>query len=381
MRPPRLLLSGYFGLDNLGDEALFESQVAALRAENPDVRLTALVARTERAEKLNVETVPRMKLGPIAAAMRKCDAFLSGGGGLIQDSTGPKSVIYYLGLLQLARWLGKPTFIYAQGFGPVRTPLGQRLCRWMLPSVSLATWRDQQSLDDFQRAGGGRVPSFVTADPALLLPPCPPKELALLLTRNGLSGEISRLEGPTGAHPGATPLVAVTVRPWPGFKLEEVAAALNDFPARYVLLAFHPEQDLEVCRELHKQLTQPATLIEEEWQPAEVAGFLRCCDMIVGMRLHSLILAAGAHVPCVGLSYDPKVQRFAHRAGALSLTLEELSRDSLKRALTHLLQARAHARQSAQGRVESMEQAARTTARAALALAAQGLPAALEILQ
>jgi polysaccharide pyruvyl transferase CsaB len=373
MHVPRLLLSGYFGLDNLGDEAIFESMVADFRREQPDVKLTALVASPDRARRLGVKTLPRKHLPSIIKAIRACDVFVSGGGGLIQDSTGPGSVAYYLGLLRLAAWMTKPTFLYAQGFGPVRTPWGQRMCRWMAPSITLATFRDDDSVAEFRRMSGNRVPTYLTADPALLLPPCPPKELGELLQSEGLQGEISRLDGPTGAHSDSGPLVAVTVRPWANFAISEVAQALQQFhdqyKARYVLLAFHPEQDLSVCRDLKSRLQAPCHLLDPSWQPAHVAGFLRCCDLVVGMRLHSLILAAGAQIPCIGLSYDPKVERFAQRAGSVPLKLEDLSSSSLFKALQHLFTGRHHARQTAKPRIEAMEAAARKTTRAALALA------------
>lgn len=373
MKAPKILLSGYFGLDNLGDEAIFESMVANFRHHCPEVELTALVASPTRAERLGVKTVPRKKLSAIMAALRHTDLLVSGGGGLIQDSTGVGSVVYYLGLIRLAALLGKPTFLYAQGFGPVRSTWGQRLCRWMSSSVTLATFRDQESKNDFLQLAGSPIPTYVTADPALLLPPCPPKELAELLQKEGLGGEISRLDGPTGKHEGSGPLVAVTVRPWPNFNLDAVAEGLQRFHqehhARYVLMAFHPEQDLPVCRQLKGKLSAPSTLLDPSWQPAQVAGFLRCCDLIVGMRLHSLILAAGAQVPCLGLCYDPKVERFAQRAGAVPLKLEDLSSQSLFTALQHLLNGRHQARQAARPRVEAMEKAAQGTTRAALALA------------
>lgn len=372
MKAPRLLLSGYFGFDNLGDEALFEAQVADFRSHCPEVQLTALVASPQRARQLGVTPVPRKHLPSILKAIRNCDLFVSGGGGLIQDSTGVGSVAYYLGLVQLARLLGKPTFLYAQGFGPVRTRWGKLLCAQLGKAVSLATFRDDESLGDFQQLVGTGVPAFVTADPALLLPPCPPKELGQLLQKEGLSGEISRLDGPTGKHSESGPLVAVTVRPWKDFRIEEVRAAMQAFAdqhkARYVLLAFHPDQDLAVCRQLQQGLQAPCHLLDPGWQPGQVAGFLRCCDLILGMRLHSLILAAGAQIPCIGLSYDPKVERFAMRAGAVPLRIEELTRDSLLKSLQHLLTGRHQARAIMKAKVEAMEVAARRTTRAALAL-------------
>lgn len=37
------------------------------------------------------------------------------------------------------------------------------------------------------------------------------------------------------------------------------------------------------------------------------------CEVLIGMRLHSLIYAAGQRVPLIGISYDPKIDHFLDR--------------------------------------------------------------------
>ena len=37
--------------------------------------------------------------------------------------------------------------------------------------------------------------------------------------------------------------------------------------------------------------------------------------MLIGIRLHALIFAAVMHVPMVGISYDPKIERFLETLG------------------------------------------------------------------
>src|SRR5690606_14227694 len=65
----------------------------------------------------------RMHPASIFKALSSSHALISGGGSLLQDATGLKSVPYYTGIIKLAQSLGKPTFIYAQGIGPVNRKL------------------------------------------------------------------------------------------------------------------------------------------------------------------------------------------------------------------------------------------------------------------
>ena len=370
---PRLLLSGYFGFGNLGDEAIFEAMITALRAECPEVHLSALTQDTARARLFEVTPVPRKDLRAVVGALRQSDLLISGGGGLVQDSTGVGSVAYYLGVCELARLLGKPTMFYAQGFGPVRTPMGKWLTRKLANRLTLVTLRDESSAQEMREMGIARPPIRVTADPALLLDPPNPGDMARLLAENALSTEVGRFEGPNGRNFGVGPLVAVTVRPWPTLNIEAMAAALESFAeshkARYLVMPFHPEQDEEISAELCRRLEGRARLIGSGWAPSPITGLLRCCDMLVGMRLHSLILAAAANMPMIGLCYDPKVERFARRAGAVPLLLEEVSQDKLANALTTLLQGRNQARRMVSARVQEMIVAAKATARAAISLA------------
>ncbi len=110
-RPPHLLLAGYFGFDNAGDEALFESMVDRFRELEPTVEISALTSGTSTAKRLGVHSVPRKHIPSVWKAMRSCDAFVLGGGGLFQDSTGRGSVLYYGGLLAMATAARRPSAI------------------------------------------------------------------------------------------------------------------------------------------------------------------------------------------------------------------------------------------------------------------------------
>jgi polysaccharide pyruvyl transferase CsaB len=373
-RPPHLLLAGYFGFDNAGDEAIFESMVDVFREQCPEVKISALTSDSSTAQRLGVSAVPRKHVPSVWKALRACDAFVLGGGGLFQDSTGAGSVVYYGGLLAMAKAARRPSVIFCQGYGPVRSSLARWLTRQAFRLPKLITVRDEESVADLVALGLSPDLVHLAADPALLMRPLPVDEMRPLLEAEGLLTEMGRSELPDGRLSEAGPLVALTVRPWPSLSLEALAEALRAFrerhKARYLLLPLQPERDLEPSRRLAQLLNGEAKVLEQPLAPRALTGILACSDMVIGMRLHSLILATVENPPLFGLSYDPKVERFCRRAGALSCRVEEISSERLLREWEHLLLGRKNQRAVQKKAVETMRVQTESAFRATLAVAA-----------
>lgn len=309
----RILISGYYGYDNIGDEAILHGITRSLKEEGAargiDLCLTVLSANPEKtAAALNVEAVPRMDIMAILRAISRSDLFLSGGGGLLQDATGRGlSIFYYLALVLLARLFGKPVVIYAQGIGPVRRLLNKRLVRFALNRATLVTVRDEGSAKLLMDLGVRRPPVHVTADPAFLLAPADNPSPAL-------SDFLLQL-------PADNPVIGVSVRPWHGRKtyLNALAEALNclaaEFSATVVLVPMHHEDDLPVCHELAERLRDKPLILTENLAPPEMLLLFSHFSMVLAMRLHALIFAAMAGIPLLGIGYDPKVDAFLKRLG------------------------------------------------------------------
>jgi polysaccharide pyruvyl transferase CsaB len=371
-KPLSLLLGGYFGFDNAGDEAIFESVVENFKRLHPECRLKALVQDPTTAQRLDVEPVPRKNLSAVWSAMRSSDLFVQGGGGLYQDVTGPGSVFYYGGLLGMAKLAGCPSVFFCQGYGPVNRPLQKFFTRQVLRLPHLITVRDDESRAELKSLGVALSRIHLAADPALLLSPLPTESIRALLGEEDLLKELGRSELPNGQLSSVGPLVVVTVRPWPGLPLEELAGALREFrkntAARFVLLPFQPERDLEPSRRLVDLLDGEARLLERSLEPKALTGILACSDMVIGMRLHSLILGTVGNPPLYGLSYDPKVERFCRRAGALSCRIEEISQERLVREWNHVLQGRKSQRDCQKKAVEVMRKQVEAAFQASLAV-------------
>lgn len=306
----RVAISGYYGFDNLGDEAVLFSMLGALKDARPVLQPVVLSHNPQRtAELYGVEAVNRWRFKAVVGALRRADMLISGGGSLLQDVTGLKSLIYYLGIIRLAKLLRKPVVFYAQGIGPVNSGLGRRLMKLVVNKVDLITVRDEKSAQDLVDMGVTRPPVRVTADPVLGLAP---ESVPNAPGREILAGY--------GIDPSEQRLLGVSVREWQGLSgyKQALAAVLDELAGRgwrVVFLPMHHPDDAAPSREVARLMRNDSIVLEERYTVQEVASVVRRFNLLIGMRLHALILAAVMGVPPLGISYDPKIDRFLEQLG------------------------------------------------------------------
>ncbi len=314
---PRLVVSGYYGFGNLGDEAILEALLSSLRSRSPELEVVVLSGRPRETERLHrVRAVHRSHLPSIVREMRRADLFLSGGGSLLQDVTSLRSLFYYLGLIRLARLLGCPVALYAQGIGPLRRSLSRLLVARVLGGVDLITVRDEESAELLGELGvGERV--VVTADASLALVPAP---------REKVVPHLERLES------APRPWIGVGLRPWRGRGDAEFFAALLQLirlrvGGSLVLFPMHGPEDLPLAQAVKERLGSGVRVWTDHLSPSVFAVLVAEFDLVLAMRLHLLIFAALGAVPMVGLSYDPKVESFLRQIGldAWGISFDELN--------------------------------------------------------
>ena len=142
-----ILLSGYYGFGNVGDEAVLAAICDQLRQQLPGVRLAALTSNTSSTHRYQgIKGYDRWNRKTVKQAVRSCGMMVFGGGSLLQDVTSLKSLLYYVLQFYLAKRYRKPIMVYCQGLGPLRTGLGRRLAKWALNQADVIAWRDQGSL-------------------------------------------------------------------------------------------------------------------------------------------------------------------------------------------------------------------------------------------
>ena len=155
----RVVISGYYGFANAGDEAMLAAIVGSLKDIIPDVSITVITGNCRMTrENHNVQAVHRLNFFAIAAAIRRCDILISGGGSLLQDVTSARSLYYYLWIMKIALFFKKPVMLYAQGIGPVRGAKARRAVRKVLQRVAVIGVRDADSKAELAAMGVTKPP-------------------------------------------------------------------------------------------------------------------------------------------------------------------------------------------------------------------------------
>ncbi len=301
-----VILSGYYGFNNAGDEAILLSMHKNIQALGENYHITVLSNKPEETRaKYHMDVVYRFSIREVLKAIKKCDVLLSGGGSLLQDSTSTRSLMYYLSIILAARIMGKKVMLYANGIGPVSREKNRRIVQMVVNKADLITLREQNSYTELKAMGVDEKKCFVTADPVFTMDSISREQGMELLKKAGV---------PTDKN-----FVGVSVRNWKdmdGF-VDEFAQLCDIVQQKYhktiVFIVMQVPHDIKISQKVQKRMKTKSYLLKQNYSPYEIMGVIKCMDFILSMRLHTLIFAARQKVPLIGFVYDPKIEYYLEK--------------------------------------------------------------------
>lgn len=302
----RVLAFGWYGAGNVGDELLLRMLIDW--CGEAGAQLTALSTFPHHTRSVHgIRAVDAFDVRAVAECMLESDLFVLGGGGLFQthhEFTLPGlydhvqgDIAGYARPLLMARQMGVPTLLWAQGLGPLEGDWPRQIVKEMFSHASRASVRDEASSFLLRELGVDRdfvvAPDPVWALPVEKLAPAPGRKqrIGLVLREwslvpgweDALVGALRSAASPeghslvwlpfqAGEADGTSPDLAL---------VEALGAVLEDY-----------EQETLVCN-----------------QPLDAVDALRDCDRVVCMRLHAQILCLKLGKPLLCLEYDEKMGR------------------------------------------------------------------------
>ena len=292
----RIVMVGYQGMGNVGDEAILAGIEELLRETGIEVIAVTGGGRAPVAAFPGAQRVPIPRFLPgrdLWRAIRRADLLVMAGGGLLNDYW-PTLIPRLLAWSLVARMLGTRVGWLAAGVGPVRHRRSRCLVRLVLGMASFISVRDEASAALVTSIRGGARPRVVP-DPALFLS-APPAAA----TTRGLALIVRSMAPGT---PGGAALVSALV---------DVAAEEILRGAPVTLLTMQSPEDAPMVEAIQAtirartgaELGGSELPVDPERALIALAGF----EAIVSVRLHGVLLAALAARPWVAIAYDPKVE-------------------------------------------------------------------------
>lgn len=307
MSPIRAVLCGYYGMGNVGDEALLLSLLQMLPESVEPIVLSGDPQATKK--QYGVASYYRKSTLTILKVLQQSEVFIWGGGSLMQDATSLASPIYYAGLMALAQQRGLKTIAWAQGIGPLNKSFNRWLTKQVLLGCNAVSVRDGASAE---LLSNWNIEPILAPDPVWALKSEPATELP----------------------DTDKPLVAVVLRSHPlltAKRLKIIVGAIQEFQRQsnsfILLVPFQPDRDRAIASSISAELTQDCSVTTNS-NPKQLKSLFERVKMTIGMRLHSLILAAASGCSCFALSYDPKVSQLMSELNLPGYELADLPSDS-----------------------------------------------------
>ncbi|MDR1159284.1 MAG: polysaccharide pyruvyl transferase CsaB [Syntrophomonadaceae bacterium] len=310
----KIALSGYYGFDNAGDEALLAAITGAIKKHNPNVDFVVFSgnpARTMSAH--NIKSVYYLNPAKVLGELVQSDLLISGGGSIFQDVTSGRSLPYYISVVALAKFLKKPVIFYAQGVGPINRSLSKFLMRKIANKVDMITLRDDDSRRLLHDIGVTCPPQIITADP--------------VFTLKTSRAEHETAERLLASHCTRGKIIGVAVRKWDLLysyqkSLAQVLDKLAADGFEILFVPFHWPDDVKEAQTVMSFMSHQAGIINEHLNTASLLALSGKFHLMIGMRLHALIFAASQETVFAGISYDPKIDGFLKLYDARPLSLE-----------------------------------------------------------
>lgn len=322
-RARKVILSGFYGAGNLGDELILRSIASALKAADPAVQVVVAAENPRQVELHHgLQAFKRADVYESAYQLHTADAVVVGGGGLWHDLTfhragglaslingSTMSIAGFGNLPLMGRVLGIPYHVIGLGAGPLHDQDAKAMVRYLAGQTESILVRDEDSRSAI--AATGIEASSIRSAPDVVYAVDLPDGGTRAQSTNALRA--LKAEGHR--------LLGVNLRRWAhedmDVVLTQVEKAINAAAAHEPLAVIGiPMQagathDRAILDRLGSRLSANVSFFLMP-DPPTFDAFDQCIgelDALITMRLHAALLAHRRALPTVGLVYDPKVRR------------------------------------------------------------------------
>ena len=312
-RDCKVVLGGWYGAANLGDELIVSTFVDWIRAAGGEPSVIS-VHPSYTSAMLAVDAASFVDLRAIVDHVADCDLFVLGGGGLFQNYDAfdraslarfpARNVSQFAQYFLLARELGVATAVLGQGVGPLYTKDARDITAQVFAQADTCSVRDTESAQLLHSIGVQRIVP-IAPDPAWAFNHVPRVV--------DLAERFPQLQG--------LRVLTIAVRDWPFDATWETAfaSALSEaIPHGWACLwldfsrtpSSEPSrvEGSEIAHRLVPRLPKHVHAVWEGMRVDEALDLIAASDAMIAMRLHAALLGHFSGVPVLTLEYDDKVR-------------------------------------------------------------------------
>lgn len=309
MRKLKILIVGYYGSDNAGDEMLLKATIDLLNKVYHEPEITAITYSVkDTKEKHGINGISRNRYFEILKGIKEADIVVGGGGSMLQNVTSNRSLLYYLAILSLGKLLGKKVVLLGNGIGPLKDRFYLKLTMKVLKSLDGIVLRDEDSYELLKSNNLNNI--YLGND--------------LVFTLN--------MDHKMATKPKK---IIFNLRKW--FYDDNFSHTIRQFIEYLtkegfdvVLVPFQKGNDDIVLRDIEKKLENSKVRLLENQDYNGLLEEIASGELFIGMRLHGLIFSSIFNKPFIALSYDPKVAIFSRKLGQVCFKdLNNITLDSL----------------------------------------------------
>ena len=285
----KILLTGFYGEGNLGDETILQAICSCLPADCRAVVTSGLPSQGAAAP------IRRRGLAswPVFLQTAAASEHVVFSGGILQDWSF-EGVTWFALRLMAAGVVGCQASLWGAGIGPLRSRWARQIVSRAIRRVKIAWLRDPESVRLFNELGP--VEASYGADWSWLVP----------------------VEWHENQRHNAP--FALNLRPWKSGNFTELVACQLRHNERHIIGLAARRDDVKAIKAL-----APAASI---MRPASFREFADACGNLsfgLAMRFHAGLAMLRAGLPVKLAAYDSKVHWLAEDAGVLTLQQNQLS--------------------------------------------------------
>ncbi len=331
-----IVIAGNYGADNIGDEMILEGILEKLRTFAPKAKITVFSGSPkETEERHNVHSVEKFPSGikswaknifklnnPTKKAVKNCDFFIFGGGGLFGSLTFRANIIWGIQGF-MAMFYKKPVLICGQSIGPIKGRVSKFIVKNLFKKAKIIIVRDRESKKRLKKMRINRK--------VYLMP-----DMAF------------RIREPKGAKPRKKTII-VALRQMEGLSQEfknNIYKFLNwmikeeDWEIKFINFQNGDRGDSTLHKEIIEMIhdKKKVKYIDKISNNEELFEHFLEAKCVLGMRLHSIITAIKTRTPFIAINYAPKVKGFLNYAKLNDYVLdpEELTSGGIFKHFTEI---------------------------------------------